>query len=83
MTQVGEMDKNGYIAFIDVDYEEHSEWLEKEEVGRSLEEKNIIWALLERGATPKQTLKALEEIKNNSIDQKECFNNIVKEKHNL
>ena len=80
MTQVGEMDKNGYVAFIDVDYEEHYEWLQQQEHTRPYEELKIIYALLERGATPRQTLKSLEEIKNNAIEQKECFNNVVKEK---
>ena len=83
MTQVGEMDKNGYVAFIDVDYEEHSDWLEQQEHTRPREELLIIWALLERGATPKQALKSLEEIRTKSIEQKECFNNIVKEKQKL
>ena len=79
MTQVGEMDKNGYIAYIDVDYEEHTEWLEKQHAIRPLHELKIIYALLERGATPKQALKSLEEIRNKSIEQIECFNNLVKE----
>tara|TARA_R100000963_G_C4605769_1_gene77878 strand:+ start:67 stop:321 length:255 start_codon:yes stop_codon:yes gene_type:complete len=79
MTQVGEIDENGFIAYVDADYDEHTEWLEKQHDIRPFHELKIIYSLLERGATPNQSLKALEEIKNKSIDEKDCFNNVVKE----
>ena len=76
---VGEKDQNGLIIFEPKDLSLEYEWMQETKFAMKLSnpELQILWEIMDRGATRKQAVKTMEQLKAKAIEKTDALNSLL------
>ena len=75
----GEKDQNGLIIFEPKDLSLEYEWMQETKFAMKLSnpELQILWEIMDRGATRKQAVKTMEQLKAKAIEKTDALNSLL------
>ena len=76
---IGEKDPNGYIIYEPKDLSLEYEWMQETKFKLKLSnpELQILWEIMDRGATRNQALKTMEQLRAKEVEKTEAFNSLL------
>lgn len=76
---IGEKDPNGYIIYEPKDLSLEYEWMQETKFKLKLSnaELQILWEIMDRGATRNQALKTMEQLRAKAVEKTEAFNSLL------
>ena len=76
---IGEKDQNGYIIYEPKDLSLEYEWMQETmfKLKLSNPELQILWEIMDRGATRNQALKTLEQLRAKAVEKTDALNSLL------